>query len=138
MGCKNCGRCKKLKSLFEFSRRGNGYQSWCRDCYKDYDKKRYQKPKEKRRLLHKNREIRQRNRDFIKDFLSKHPCVDCNETDPIVLEFDHVVGTKEFAIADGVKKMYSLKRIKKEISKCEVRCANCHRRITHQRRQSGV
>lgn len=73
------------------------------------------------------------------EYLGDHPCVDCGEEDPIVLEFDHVAGTKEFPVSEGVSRMYSIKKIKAEIDKCEVRCANCHRRVTHNRRlQRGV
>ena len=62
----------------------------------------------------------------IYDYLSTHPCVDCGETNPIVLEFDHL-GDKTDTIAHMVGMGVSLERIKKEVAKCEVRCANCHR-----------
>ena len=70
---------------------------------------------------------------FIKDYLTNNPCVDCGETDPIVLEFDHI-RDKKMNIGDAVGKGCSIETIQKEINKCEVRCANCHRRITHKRR----
>jgi len=75
--------------------------------------------------------VTKRNFEHIDKYLSEHPCVDCGETDPIVLEFDHVTGTKEANIAS----LYncSLERLQKEIGKCEVRCANCHKRITAKR-----
>ncbi len=76
---------------------------------------------------------KKRNKEFVNNFLKEHPCVDCGETDIIVLEFDHLHG-KEKNIADAVKDGWSLKRLESEINKCEVRCANCHRRVTHKRR----
>lgn len=62
-------------------------------------------------------------------------CVDCDETDPVVLDFDHVRGEKLFTI--GERKDGSRARLLAEIAKCEVRCANCHRRRTDERRNSA-
>lgn len=33
---KRCACCKKIKELFEFNRQGDGYQSYCKDCQKNY------------------------------------------------------------------------------------------------------
>lgn len=41
------------------------------------------------------------------------------------LEFHHIDGSKDFAISDG--KIRSWERIKKELEKCQLLCANCHR-----------
>jgi 5-methylcytosine-specific restriction endonuclease McrA len=76
--------------------------------------------------------IRARIRAHITEHLKAHPCVDCGETDPVILEFDHVVG-KDFNLSDAARKGVSMKRLKAEIAKCEVRCANCHRRKTYVR-----
>lgn len=71
-------------------------------------------------------------RQYIRDYLSEHPCVDCGEHDFVVLDFDHVRGEKVKAISKMVSSAgYSLETIQKEIDKCDVRCANCHRRRTH-------
>ena len=75
---------------------------------------------------------RVRIRAFITAHLKANPCVDCGETDTIVLEFDHVAG-KDFNISDATRKGVSMKKLKDEIAKCEVRCSNCHRRKTYER-----
>jgi hypothetical protein len=72
---------------------------------------------------------RDRARQFILDYLLTHPCVDCGETDPAVLEFDHVRG-KNIAIATLVRDGVTIDRLQREIDLCEVRCANCHRKKT--------
>lgn len=66
----------------------------------------------------------------VYQYLTEHPCVDCGEADPIVLEFDHVRGEKRHGVKRMLAGTYSLKAVMEEIAKCEVRCANCHRRIT--------
>lgn len=77
---------------------------------------------------------RQQRRDVVATYKADHPCVDCGESDPVVLEFDHVRGTKLMNINDFVAGRGTLAQLAEEIEKCEVRCANCHRRITHKRR----
>ena len=66
------------------------------------------------------------------DYLSKEKCIDCGEKDPVVLDFDHIdIKTKFKTISQMLCGHYSFKTILKEIKKCEIRCANCHRRKTY-------
>ncbi len=37
-----------------------------------------------------NKKANVRNAQHIWDYLKRHPCVDCGEHDPVVLQFDHV------------------------------------------------
>lgn len=84
----------------------------------------------------KARERRARNKAFRDEYLLTHPCVDCGEADPIVLDFDHVRGQKRYNVSPMWNSSYGLARIQAEIAKCEVRCSNCHRRKTHERLRS--
>lgn len=77
---------------------------------------------------------RKRNREYVDNFLKEHPCIDCGESDIVVLEFDHIGTDKELELSLAVNQCWSLDKIKKEMKKCVVRCANCHRRITRKRR----
>ena len=80
---------------------------------------------------------RERNRAYIArnvrhlwDYLLSHPCVDCGEADPVVLEFDHVRGNKVASLSNMAQRQFSIAKLDAEIAKCEVRCANCHKRKT--------
>lgn len=72
-------------------------------------------------------------RAWITAYLTEHPCVDCGETDLEVLDFDHVRGNKTAAVSSLVRGGYSLAKIVAEAALCEIRCANCHRRVTRRR-----
>lgn len=78
-----------------------------------------------------NERYKNRIRSEIVTYLTSHPCIDCGEVDPVVLEFDHKdPHTKEFNIAEAFTRCTTSKALVAEIEKCDVRCANCHRRKT--------
>lgn len=107
----------------------------CKLCRKDLDAIIYTSGGEeyKARKRKRQRLIAERNIQLIFEYLLGHPCVDCGEADVVVLEFDHVYGEKKYNISDLVRRYSCWETIKAEIAKCEVRCANCHRRITVKR-----
>jgi hypothetical protein len=85
------------------------------------------------RRTHENRLVRREKiRKAVVQFLKEHPCIDCGETDVLVLEFDHITGTKRSNVGVLITRGKSEKRVLAEIAKCCVRCANCHRRKTGQ------
>ena len=56
---------------------------------------------------------------------------DCGEVDPTVLVFDHRDPTEKFKdVGKMIHNGSSLENVQREISKCDVRCANCHSRRT--------
>lgn len=104
--CKTCG---KRRNISKFRKNGVKFRATCRTCE-------YKQRKERLIVV----------KQHVLNYLRKHPCVDCGENDPVVLEFDHVSGTKHKSIADLLSGS-SWSIVKREIDKCEVRCANCHR-----------
>jgi hypothetical protein len=75
--------------------------------------------------------------EYISNYLDSHHCVDCGNSDKRVLDFDHVRGKKEFGISKAKVCGFNLELIKEEIKKCEVRCSNCHRIVTFERRNKN-
>ncbi len=74
---------------------------------------------------------RDANRRWIYAYLLEHPCVECGETDPRLLEFDHLdVDRKRRSVSHLVAKNYSLRSVIEEMAKCRVRGVRCHRRHT--------
>lgn len=134
---KRCTRCKVEKPTAEFSRSGERLQSWCRPCHREWDRDHYRsKPGRKRQVTQAKRRWEKREveriRQFLADHLAGHPCVDCGETDPVVLEFDHVRGEKIAEVSKLARS--SVARVAAEVAKCDVRCGNCHRRKTARER----
>lgn len=75
------------------------------------------------------REQRERMKTHVLDYLSSHPCVYCGEIDPIVLDFHHRnPEEKHKTISQIVAGGLGINVLKKEIEKCDVLCANDHRR----------
>ncbi|GAC1700494.1 MAG: hypothetical protein NVS9B6_14180 [Candidatus Limnocylindrales bacterium] len=105
------------------------YRSYCRNCCREYGREHYRKYPEvyARKAKAQAAVDRARNRRIVADHLATHPCVDCRERDPIVLEFDH---REPSAKADDVGRVVhagSGAALQAEIDKCDVRCGNCHR-----------
>lgn len=111
-----------------------------REYNRAYQRRHYQKNKKyyKDKAKRSNRNQRKWGREFITRIKRMYGCIDCGIKNPVILEFDHVNGQKINNIADMVNQSYGLTIIKEEIRKCEVRCANCHRIKTHERRKKDV
>lgn len=86
------------------------------------------------RLAHLSAPVRA-NLEMVRAHLEAHGCTDCGLDDLAVLEFDHV-GVKRFNVMTGVWLGYRRARIRDEMARCEVRCANCHRLRTAERAHS--
>jgi len=79
------------------------------------------------------KEYRQVLREYVSEYLSTHPCQNCGESDPVVLEFHHV-GEKKNEVSVIVGRGSSLETLIAEIQKCIVLCGNCHKRLTAKER----
>jgi hypothetical protein len=71
-------------------------------------------------------------RAFVWQWKVDHACVDCGESDPRCLDFDHrEPSEKVFELSNSAAVTRSLDTVTHEIAKCDIRCANCHRKKTH-------
>jgi hypothetical protein len=130
---KICPRCQERKALDEFYRKKDRLAgSYCKPCQHAYVREHYAKTSAvynaRRYALHLT--YTERNRRLVLDHLANHPCIDCGERDIVVLDFDHVRGVKLDAVSRMIFGGTSERRLRAEIDKCVVRCANCHRRKT--------
>jgi hypothetical protein len=103
--CKNCnaiGEREKFKS-----------KNFCKVCSRVKD--------DYRRFI---------GRKYVFKYYLQHPCIDCGEKDPFVLQLDHVTGDKHKDVSKMVSGRTTVKTLEKEIKKCVVRCANCHSKKT--------
>lgn len=135
---KTCTRCLVSQDESEFSKKRclvNGSilrNSVCKVCVRKYGREYYRQHKE--RYIEKNMKYRERLRERLFEYLTGKSCIDCGESDPLVLEFDHVRGKKENTVIEILTRTTKWEKVLAEIKKCEIRCANCHRRRTMKQR----
>lgn|SRR3989304_4133342 len=80
-----------------------------------------------------------RNLEYIENLKKSGQCVDCGNKDIRVLDFDHLPEfTKSRNVSTGARRSWSIKRLDDEISKCQIRCANCHRIKTWDRKHASL
>jgi hypothetical protein len=113
-----------------FNRMGDALQHWCRECFRAYFHARGDAHRQQVAVTQRRRS--ERARAVVVAHLAEHPCVDCGESDLAVLEFDHVVAGQQ-RVASLLARGATEEVIRAEIACCDVRCANCHRRVTAQR-----
>ena len=130
---RKCGRCGDEKPLADFAwrRKAKGQlDNYCRPCRAAYKQIHYTQNRARyiAQSQQRKKSVAEERTAYLVDFFREHPCVDCGETDPIVLEFDHL-RDKAFGIARGIRDR-NWQSVLDEMAKCDVVCANCHRRRT--------
>jgi nitrate/TMAO reductase-like tetraheme cytochrome c subunit len=68
---------------------------------------------------------KQEKATIIRAYKSEKGCIDCGIKDWRVLDFDHI-SDKKYCIVHMIRDDRSLDAIFAEISKCVIRCRNCH------------
>jgi hypothetical protein len=124
-----CAGCQRPRPADCFHRG----QTRCKECRAEYMRQRGELHRRQTREARERR--RAEARRYLFELLTTGPCQDCGQSDPLVLEFDHV-GPKTAAVSVLVHEGYSVDRVSKEIAACDLVCANCHRRRTALRGQS--
>jgi len=133
--CSKCGIEKDIEQFPLRNQHTRRRQSYCMDCRSEMGKNWYQRNKDYQKANSRKHttEYRETLREYLWNYLLTHPCAQCGQTDPVVLEFHHI-GGKDMAISEMITRVSSVDRLQEELQKTMVLCANCHRRITAQER----
>jgi hypothetical protein len=131
--CRACGVSRSVEE-FPLARSGSGSRrTTCGPCASSHRREHYRR--NRATYVRRNVQLfRVRRKEWARriwTYLLTHPCVDCGQPDPVALDFDHVdPATKSYTLNQLVERGYRWTTLLAEMAKCEVRCANCHRRRT--------
>lgn len=134
-GLLRCSACREYKELvaFAFSDMRSGKRQYiCRVCHAAYRHAHYiaNKVDYVRRAVRQIKRRRDENRRQVFQYLVDHSCIDCGESDVLVLEFDHRDPSEKWKPVALLAVSKRWPKVLQEIEKCDVRCVNCHRRRT--------
>ena len=135
--CCTCGLAKPMSDFAVKNKERGTRSTKCRSCQAEYSREHYRRnrPTYLQRAASHRKIDREERRQQVFNYLTAHPCVDCGEKDPIVLEFDHRDPSKKRGSISRLISQVTWSTLQLEIAQCDVRCANCHRRRTAE--QSG-
>ena len=119
--CRLCGESKPLPAFHPNKQCSFGVVATCRDCTRERISKWY-KDNRKQRQTVANKARQDRKRKAVEQFGGK--CLDCQQVFPdCVFEFHHLdPSQKDMSPANA-----SPSKWEKELTKCVMLCANCHR-----------
>lgn len=99
---------------------------------KEYQRQHYQR--NKKAYYDRHRQTVERNTRIMREAKDR-PCMDCGQQHPhYVMQFDHRNPTDKKFGCQGMR-VCGLPTLYRELAKCDVICANCHSKRTHQQRQ---
>lgn len=137
---KTCSKCANEKSETEYfvkDKKSGRLHAQCKTCYKEHRKifyaEHYRKHgdryRERARL--RRAKVKRSTQLALIRYLTDKACTVCSESDIRVLEFDHIdPSTKCFGISVGITDGRPWDDILHEIEKCQILCANCHKKRT--------
>lgn len=135
---KKCTKCNRILSLDNFRWKNkalNKKHSRCKQCEKEIEKANYEKRKDA--IIARAYQYKQENVNLV-NFYKQQGCCKCGEKRGYVLDFHHInPNQKDNTIAHMIKSS-SLENLKKEIEKCALLCANCHREFHYLEKEQNI
>lgn len=129
---KTCTKCGVEKEENRFNRRRANTEktkSICVECARECSREHYRNHKKiyisRAKIFSKKQQIV--NQQKMVEFLKTKRCVDCGNNDIRVLEFDHRNREDKKECIAQLLTRNSWELVMREINKCDIRCANCHR-----------
>lgn len=128
---KLCVRCSSVKSLDNFHKSKknlDGLQIYCKACRKTIDAASYANNEHRQKAIRDRRAtVRAYNAEMLRRYKTFCKCRVCKEAEAIALDLHHTDPTeKELPVSNAVS--CSTDTLRREIRKCVVLCANCHRK----------
>lgn len=128
---KRCCKCHIVQTFDKFARQKNnkdrtGYNSYCKECYKLLRRKYYLNNREA--ALNRATNQQKRKRYELQLLKSKLECKICGQSDPRILDFHHIDPKDKSNSVRHFWYLHGKVAAAKEMEKCEMLCANCHRK----------
>jgi hypothetical protein len=125
---KNCRKCLEnlpFNNFYTSKKNKDGHQSYCKVCSCSNRVTHYKDNRENEKIVRKlyTKTIKDKFIDYKKTCF----CSKCNENRWYILDFHHTENNKEYDVANMTNGRNSWETIMKEVNKCIVLCANCHR-----------
>ena len=129
MLCKDCLEEKQDTEFCKNKSKKTGFNSTCKECQKLKSKAHYLKNKSM--YFNRNKNRQKEVVDFIESIKKNSCCPFCSESEPCCLDFHHIKGEDKIYNIATMMRRYTLSSVKKEVEKCSIICANCHRKLHH-------
>jgi hypothetical protein len=130
----SCRICKETQPIenFGWNKKDISKKTICKTCAKKESRKYYYANIDTQRAqaLIRAKRNRYNLRNKFNHYLTDKKCIKCGIADPVVLEFHHHHNDKAYNIASMIIRGFGWERILAEIKKCDILCANCHRKQT--------
>lgn len=129
---KQCSKCNEYKSEDDFyisKKRKDGLQPYCKKCLKITTLSDYYDNNRKDIFLQRANDRRNVCRKYVNEIKSERGCYFCGEKEFVCLDFHHLEQEGKDKPISFLVAAKSMKKLIKEIEKCIVVCANCHRKI---------
>jgi hypothetical protein len=125
---KKCYRCKieKIDDAFAFRNKSQGLRAReCKECHSQLRKLHYENNKQK--IINQVRDRKIKLQNWYQDLKMELECGTCGESHPATLQFHHLdPEKKDSPLSEAVHRGWGPERIRLEMEKCLVLCANCH------------
>jgi hypothetical protein len=111
---------------WRFQQPGESRKEYLKRYQREYHRQEWY-PGHKKERIQETKDRRIELQEWYTNYKATLHCKNCGEWHPECLQFHHRnPREKEFNVSEWIRNGVSLERLKAEVTKCDVLCANCH------------